>query len=245
MKSHAPSSAEMHPGPSFRVCSDFVRLDATLVKRFQDHAVPDISDALNRLYALESAIKCQTKTEHRLCGPVCTVRVFPGDNLMVHKALDVAKPDDVVVVDGGGIRAANAVLGDTICTKARHRGIAGFVVDGLVRDMPDIDPLNYPVFARGATTIGPLHRGPGEINYPISCGGVVINPGDVIVADASGIVVIPRENAEDTLQRLEADKERKQTYMAAVQRGEFSNAWVDELLRQDNCPTFEGKVDTK
>jgi regulator of RNase E activity RraA len=93
----------------------------------------------------------------------------------------------------------NAVIGDIICTKAKYRGIAGFVVDGLVRDMPGIEHLDFPVFARGTTPAGPLHRGPGEINYAISCGGIVVNPGDVIVADISGIVLIPQECAEDIL----------------------------------------------
>jgi regulator of RNase E activity RraA len=237
MKSKKPSSADVHPGPGFRIRQDFERLNGNLIKRFQDFDVPDISDALNRLYALDPAIKCQTQPNHRLCGSVCTVRVFPGDNLMVHKILDIAKVDDIVVVAAHGLQTLNAVLGDIVSMKAKHRGIAGFVVDGLVRDLPKIKELDFPVFARGATTFGPLHRGPGEINYPISCGGVVINPGDLMVADSSGIVVIPRENAEETILRLEADRVRQQTYLEAVQRGEFSNEWVDQLLMQHGCQT--------
>ncbi len=244
MTSQKPRSADLYPGPGFRIRMDFPRLDAALMKRFQDYEVPGISDALNRIYALDAAIECQSDKRHRLCGPVCTVHVFPGDNLMVHKALDIAKPNDVVVVNAHGVRGMNAVLGDIISTKAKHRGIAGFVVDGLVRDMPGVEHLDFPVFARGTTPVGPLHRGPGEINYPISCGGVVVNPGDVIVADISGIVVIPRESAEDVLQRLDDQKAHQETYLAAVKRGEFSNAWVDELLRQQECPIYDGQVET-
>jgi regulator of RNase E activity RraA len=110
--------------------------------------------------------------------------------------------------------------------------------------MPGIEHLDMPVFARGTTPVGPLHRGPGEINYAISCGGVVVNPGDVIVADISGIVLIPKESAEDILQRLDAQKEQQETYLAAVRRGDFSNAWVQELLRQQDCPIYDGKVET-
>ena len=245
MKTNKPRSADLHPGPGFRIRLDFPTLEASLMARFQEYDVADISDVLNRLYALDPGIRCQTNKRHRLCGRVCTVRVFPGDNLMVHKALDVAQPHEIVAVDGHGIHAANAVLGDIICTKAKHRGIAGFIVDGLVRDMPAIEKLDFPVFARGTTSIGPLHRGPGEINYPISCGGAVINPGDVIVADVSGIVAVPRESAEDILQQLDADKTRQQAYLEAVQRGEFSNAWADELLKQHNCPNFNGKDEIK
>lgn len=242
MTSQKPKSADLYPGPGFRIRMDIPRLDAALMKRFQDYEVPEISDVLNRLYALDAAIKCQSNTRHRLCGPVCTVHTFPGDNLMVHKALDVAKPNDIVVVAAHGVRGMNAVIGDLVCTKAKHRGIAGFIVDGLVRDMPGIEHLDFPVFARGTTPVGPLHRGPGEINYPISCGGAVVNPGDVIVADISGIVVIPRERAEDILQRLDGQKAHQEKYLAAVRRGEFSNAWVDELLRQHDCPIYDGEI---
>ena len=157
-----PRSAELHSGPGFRVQTDFQRLDEALYQQLAEFATPDISDLLNRLYAMNPAIRCLTGEHHRLCGPACTVKVFPGDNLMVHKALDIARPGDIVVVDAGGSRT-NAVLGDLVCTKAKHRKIAGFIVDGLIRDLPGIVPLDLPVFARGTTPIGPLHRGPGEI----------------------------------------------------------------------------------
>jgi regulator of RNase E activity RraA len=233
----------LYPGPGFRIRSDFPRLDPALMNRFRDYEVPEISDILNRLYALDAAIKVQTNRNHRLCGPACTVQVYPGDNLMVHKALDIAKPNDIVVVSGHDVRTMSAVVGDIICTKAKHRGIAGFIVDGLVRDMPGIEHLDFPVFARGTTPVGPLHRGPGEINFPIACGGAVINPGDVIVADISGIVVIPREWAEDVLWRLDSQKGQQERYLGAVRRGEFSNAWVDELLKQDGCLIDDDKVE--
>jgi len=114
---------------------------------------------------------------------------------MVHKSLDLAQPGDVIVVDAGA-SPMNAVLGDLISTKARHRGIGGFVVDGLIRDLPAILELgDFPVFARGITPIGPLHRGPGEINYPICAGGIVVHPGDIVMGDQNGVVVVPREIA--------------------------------------------------
>jgi RraA family protein len=230
-----PRSAEIHPGPGFRVKVDFPRLDQDIMQEFTTFATPDISDLLNRLYAVDPAITCLTGSHHSLCGPACTVKVFPGDNLMVHKALDVAKPGDIVVVDAGGSRA-NAVLGDLISTKAKHRKIAGFIIDGLVRDLPSILPLDFPVFARGTTPIGPLHRGPGEINYPICCGGVVVNPGDVIIGDEAGVVVIPQEITLELLQRLKSHRANNTTYLEAVKRGEFSNEWVDRVLGEHNCP---------
>ena len=233
-QSGRPRSADMYPGPGFRVRVDIDRLPASLIDQFREFATPDISDLLNRLYAVDPAITCLTGKHHTLRGPACTVKVFPGDNLMVHKALDVAKPGDIVVVDAHG-SSMNAVLGDLISTKAKHRGIAGFVVDGFIRDLPAILELDFPVFARGATSIGPLHRGPGEINYPICCGGVVINPGDVVVADGAGTVVIPQAIAAALLHRLREQRESTAAYLAGVKQGQFSNEWVDRILQESGC----------
>ena len=229
-----PASAKIHTGPGFRVGQNVEPSKFDVKKMFGEFAVSDISDQLNRLYGLESAIRCLSGHETRLIGPACTVKVFPGDNLMVHKALDVARPGDVVVVDAGG-SMRNAVLGDIISTKSRHRGIAGFVIDGCVRDLNAIQSLEFPVYARGETLIGPLHRGPGEINYPICCGGVVVEPGDIIVADVCGVVVVPRDHIEIMHTRLQAFKSGSSDYLAAVRRGEFSNAWVDQQLEAAQC----------
>jgi RraA family protein len=210
------------------------RLEPALVHELRAFATPDISDQLNRLYALDTGIRCLTGIDHSLCGPVCTVRVFPGDNLMVHKALDVAEPGDIIAIAAGG-SPMNAILGDLVSTKAKHRGIQGFVVDGLIRDLPGILEVGIPVFARGTTPIGPLHRGPGEINYPIACGGVVINPGDIIVADAAGTVVVPRLICTELVTRLKSHNESNAAYLEAVRRGDFSNAWADRLLEEHGC----------
>ena len=229
-----PRSAEMHPGPGFRIRADFPRLDPILIEQLSSFPTPDISDLLNRMYALAPGIRCLTGCDERLWGPACTVRVFPGDNLMVHKVLDIVRPGDVVVVDAGG-SSMNAVLGDIVCTKAKHRGIAGFIVDGLIRDLPGVQAVGLPVYARGTTPIGPLHRGPGEINFPISCGGTIVNPGDVIVADSAGIVAVPRDVVGELLRRLIEHAARQAGYLSSVQRGNFSNAWVDHLLEQSGC----------
>jgi regulator of RNase E activity RraA len=227
-----PKTAEMHPGPGFRVRYEFERPDEELVTGFGAFETPAISDLMNRLYTMETAIKIVTTPNARIIGTACTVKVYPGDNLMVHKSLDIAQPGDVIVVDAGG-SPMTAVLGDLVCTKARHRHIAGFVVDGLIRDLPAIAALgDFPVFARGVTPIGPLHRGPGEINFPISAGRIVVHPGDIIVGDLNGVVVVPREIAVDLLQRLKTRAAVEAEYTAAVARGDFSNAWVDDILEE-------------
>jgi regulator of RNase E activity RraA len=135
----------------------------------------------------------------------------------------------------------NAVLGDLICTKAKHRGIAGFIVDGLMRDLPNVQALDFPVFARGTTPIGPLHRGPGEINYAICCGGVVVNPGDVLLADGMGVVVVPAGIADELVERLEEHGASNAAYFEAVKQGTFSNAWVDRILTELECPLVLGQ----
>jgi regulator of RNase E activity RraA len=231
-----PDSADLLPGPGFRICGGFQRIDPALVRRLSAFDTPTISDSLNRLYALDAGIQCLTAAD-RLCGFACTVHVYPGDNLMVHKVLDVAQPGDVVMINahGGSAPAVNAALGDLICTKARHRGIAGFIVDGLIRDLPGILKLDMPVFARGTTAVGPLHRGPGEINFPIACGGVVTSPGDVVVADRAGAVVVPQSFVSELVERLTLRTDRSRAYHQAVARGEFSNGWVDALLGSSGC----------
>lgn len=232
--SRPPASADIHPGVGFRIRRDFPRTDLDVAQMFEDFGLADISDHLNRLYTVDSAIHCISALNRRLVGPACTVKVYPGDNLMVHKVLDVARPGDVVVIDARGV-SANAVLGDTISMKARHRGIAGFIIDGYVRDVSAIRELDYPVYARGETPIGPLHRGPGEINYPVSCGGVAVSPGDIIIAEESGIVLLPQNCIISTHEQLIAYKERMAGYLEKVRRGEFSNAWVEQLLESTRC----------
>ncbi len=234
-----PKSAEMHPGPGFRIRNEVERPDADVVAGFAAFEIPDISDLMNRLYTLRDGIGPVTNPNLRILGSACTVKCYPGDNLMVHKSLDVAQPGDVVVVDTSGSNTT-AVLGELVSMKARHRGIAGFVVDGLIRDVTAIRALgDFPVFARGVTPIGPLHRGPGEINHPISAAGIVVNPGDIIVGDLNGVVCVPREIAGELLQRLIDRKASEASYTQAIARGDFSNDWVDALLEQSGVAVDE------
>lgn len=233
-----PKSAQMNPGPGFRIRLDFTRPSEDIIEAFRHFETPDISDMLNRMYAMNTGIRNMANNES-ICGSACTVKVFPGDNLMVHKVLDVAKPGDVVIIDAGGSRS-NAVIGDLISRKAKHRGIAAFVVDGLIRDLPDVRKVGLPVFARGETPIGPLHRGPGEINYPVSCGGIVVNAGDIIVGDATGVVVVRQEFAEDALKHLHAQKKSMESYIENVKKGDFSNEWVDDYLASVDCVVTQG-----
>lgn len=228
-----PTSAEMHPGPGFRVRRHMTRPAAETLERFRRYGTPDVSDLLNRLYAMDGAIR-NLVNDAPLLGPALTVKLYPGDNLMLHKALDVAQPGDVVVVDTS-MNTTTAVIGDLVSAKAKHRGIAGVVVDGLVRDVAAVREVGLPIYARGMTPLGPLHRGPGELGYPVSCGGLVVNPGDIVIADSSGIVVVRADFAEDLLARLDGQRDALQAYIGNVRRGVFSNEWVDSYLEQNSC----------
>jgi RraA family protein len=232
-----PKSAHLHPGVGFQIRRTICRPHPQLVEEFRDFDTPDISDMMNRLSTMASEIHNLT-TDAKIVGPACTVKVYPGDNLMVHRALDIAQPGDIVVVDAGASRM-NGVIGDLIATKAKFRGIAGFIIDGLIRDLPELKEVGLPVFARGVTPVGPLHRGPGEINYAVSCGGIVVTPGDLIVGDTNGIVVVRQEFMEVILDRLKAQRPTLQKYVADVKRGIFSNEWASSFLAEAGCITNE------
>lgn len=229
-----PKTAEIIPGPGFRIRTSIERLEAAFMQQFAAFDTPDVSDQLNRLFALAPPIQCLTGPQSKVVGPACTVKVHPADNLMVHASLDVARPGDVVIIDAGGT-STNATLGNLVCAKAQHLGIAGFVIDGYVRDLPKIEPLGFPVWARGGTTTGPWHKGPGEINYPISCGGIVVNPGDLVVADSAGVVIVPKDDAEEILARMRTFEGKNERYFAAIQRGDFSNKWVQDAVEASGC----------
>ena len=233
LMSKKPKSSELHPGPGFRIKGTTARPAGQLVEKFWMYDTPDISDLQNRLYTMDPGIKNLTN-QKKIVGPACTVKVFPGDNLMVHKALDIASPGDIVVVDAGST-SLNGIIGDLIGTKAKYRGIAGFVIDGLIRDLPGLKDVGLPVYARGITPIGPLHRGPGEINFVVSCGGIAVSSGDIVCADANGVVVVRKEFAEELLLRLATQREELQNYIENVRKGMFSNEWVDNTLKDNDC----------
>lgn len=224
---HQPAT----PGPGFRIGSRPEVPPPAGWEELGEHPTPDLCDLLHGLQGVDPALGCLTGESPRLCGPALTVRVRPGDNLMVAKALDLARPGDVLVVDARGSLGA-AVAGDLLCTRARRRGLAGLVVDGAVRDLPGILPLGLPVFARGVTTVAPRKHGPGEILYPVVCGGLVVHPGDLVVGDEAGLVVVPREAVPDLLPRLRAFRVHQAERERAAREGPLSSSRVEAVLRE-------------
>ena len=141
------------------------------------------------------AIRPMGRRDAALLGTALTVRVPGGDNAFIHKALDLAQPGDVLVIDGGGC-TCRALMGEIMFTYAQNVGIAGVVVDGAIRDQESLERLGLPVYAAAVTPQGPYKNGPGEINVPIACGGQVVFPGDILVGDGDGVVVVRRQEAE-------------------------------------------------
>jgi regulator of RNase E activity RraA len=159
------------------------------------------------------------------------VKTAPADNLLVHKAIDMARPGDVVVVDAGGF-LDHAVIGELMTARARQRGLAGLVIWGAIRDSAEIGAGMFPVYARGVTHRGPYKNGPGEINVPIVMGGMAVEPGDIVVGDADGIVAVPQAIAERVLASAKAIRDKENAVMQQTLDGTVDRAWVDKMLKE-------------
>jgi len=169
-----------------------------------------------------------------LIGSALTVKCRPGDNLMIHKALTMAQKGDVIVVDAGG-DLTNALFGEIMTATAVAIGVAGIVLNGAVRDAEEIGQGEFPLYAAGVTHRGPYKDGPGEINVPIAIDGMVIEPGDLMLGDADGLLCVPYDSLqsvlEATLQKMEAEKKM----LADIAAGKLDTAWIDATLRRIGC----------
>ena len=221
------------PNIGFRILPMPPRASKKLVKALAAMVTAHLSDNMNRIVAGGAALRPMHRGG-KLCGPAFTVKVAPGDNLMVHKAIDMAAPGDVIVVDAGG-EITHAIIGDIMSSLAEKRGVAGFVINGAIRDAAEIGARRFPVYARGVTHRGPYKNGPGEINAPIALDGMVVHPGDIIVGDADGVVAVPLAHAEEVLALAKAQLAKETAALKAIAAGKADRRWVDELLRQRGC----------
>jgi RraA family protein len=217
----------------FQICKRARKVDANIVTRFRALPVANISDSMSRMTAGGPVLRPIHK-QGVLAGPALTVKTRPGDNLMVHKAIDIAEPGDVIVVDGGG-DLTNSLIGELMATHAEVRGIAGIVIYGAIRDYDTLHGGTFPVFAAGVTHRGPYKDGPGEINVPIAIAGMVIEPGDLIIGDGDGIVSVPYDLTEQVLKATEAKHQSEIKQFAAIKEGKSDRAWVDAALTRLGC----------
>ena len=217
----------------FRILTVEQRVDPSLVRRFAELPVANVSDVMSRMMAAGPQLR-PLHAGGILAGPAVTVKSRPGDNLMLHKALDLASPGDVVVVDAGG-DLTNAMLGEMMLAHAETRGLAGVVIYGAIRDLASIRTKTFPVYAAGVTHRGPYKNGPGEINVPVSLNGMVIMPGDLILGDDDGVVSVPRAEAEAICAEAEQKHAQETAHLQEILAGRVDRSWIDRTLGDLGC----------
>lgn len=222
----------------FRILPRRRKVDAGLVAPFSALPVANVSDVMARMAAGGPRLR-PMHAGGFMGGPAFTVKTRPGDNLMVHKALDIAEPGDVVVVDAGG-DLTNAIIGEIMTTLAEKRGLAGIVIDGSVRDSGELRASPFPVYAAGVTHRGPYKDGPGEINVPVAIDGMVVEPGDLVIGDADGLLCVPFDAVSTVLTAAQKKQADEALVLSGMQEGRMPDrAWVDASLKRLGC-AFEG-----
>jgi regulator of RNase E activity RraA len=209
---------------------DFQRVPVEVVRKasqFQAAILADVAGrrgTLNgRIAALDPAMK--------LAGPAFTIEVRPGDNLMIHAAMTMAKPGDILVIDGKGDRTC-ALMGAIMINACKQLKLGGVVMDGAARDSLELRELGFPVFCVGTNPNGPTKFVPGRINWPVSVGGIAVNPGDLVVGDADGVVVVEREKAESLLPLAQKKVDDETRRIEGIRRNEsLRPGWLDGALR--------------
>ncbi|NPV25579.1 RraA family protein [Bradyrhizobium aeschynomenes] len=197
-------------------------VDPGLIAAFRQIPTAVISDNLERLPGAIGLKPFYKGTP--MAGIALTVDTAPGDNLFVHRALDLIKPGDVLVINGGGDET-RALVGEIIAAIAEQRGAAGIVLDGAIRDSAVLMSSPFPVFARAANHRGPYKNGPGTINQPVSIGGMVVAPGDLVVGDADGVVAFAPGRASLLLEMARAQEQREADILASIRAGLYTGAY--------------------
>lgn len=214
----------------FRYRETIARPSAESVRRLSNYSSCNISDGMHKMYTMDGGIRPISPVK-KICGPAVTVRISLGDNLMLHKALGLVKPGDVLVVDAQGSTAFSACGGIMMLRMARL-GVQGIVVDGAVRDIEDIREIGLPVYARGLSPQGGGKAGPGEINFPVACGGVVVMPGDIILADGNGVVCVPQGEVDAVAAGVQAKLEKEKKSYAEIEAGQLVKGDIDKILKE-------------
>ena len=217
----------------FRILRRARKVDEKVVQQFREIPVANVSDSMYRMSAGGARLRPMHKGG-RMAGPALTVKTRPGDNLMVHKALDLAERGDVIVVDAGG-DLTNARIGEIMSTYAAARGIAGIVIDGAIRDADEIRANAFPVYAAGVTHRGPYKDGPGEINVPVAIDGMVIAPGDLVLGDGDGILCVPFDSTAAVLAAAQEKQKVEAREIGAAAKAALDRAWVDKRLQGLGC----------
>ena len=217
----------------FRILERRKKVALDIAKEFLTLPVANVSDSMWRLTAGGSRLRPMHKSG-QMAGPALTVKSRPGDNLMLHKAIDMAEPGDIIVCDAGG-DLTNSLMGELMLAHAIKRGVGGFVLDGAVRDVEAFLDGNLPVFAAGVSHRGPYKDGPGEINVSVAIDGMVIEPGDLVIGDWDGVLSIPLDDVESILKKTNEKQAAEAVDMAKIEAGEWDRSWVDKTLKDRGC----------
>lgn len=196
---------------------------SAILDGFRTASVSIISDVMNRLHGTK-ALRPYHRSG-RLLGTAVTVKTRPGDNQTLHRAYELLRPGDVLVVDGGA-DLTQALVGEIMMSRARAMGVAGFVIDGAIRDVDAFLQADFPCYARGVTHRGPYKSGPGELNVPVAIDGMVVMPGDVVVGDGDGVVAFDRADASELLALVRQQEEREANALAAIAEGRVDNFYM-------------------
>ena len=217
----------------FRILERKKKVALNIAKEFLTLPVANVSDSMWRLAAGGSRLRPMHKSG-QMAGPALTVKSRPGDNLMLHKAIDMAEPGDVIVCDAGG-DLTNSLMGELMLAHAMKRGVGGFVLDGAVRDVEAFLDVNLPVFAAGVSHRGPYKDGPGEINVSVAIDGMVIEPGDLVIGDWDGVLSIPLDDVDSILKKTNEKQAAEAVDMAKIEADEWDRSWVDKTLKDRGC----------
>jgi len=209
---------------------DFERVSPEIVRQASAFASSILADVAGRRGAMDGRLK-PLSPSMRLAGPAFTIEIRPGDNLMIHAAMAMARPGDILVVDGKADRSC-ALMGSIMLNACKKLGLGGVVLDAAVRDTEELRELGFPVYAIAANPNGPTKYVPGRINWPISCGGVAVRAGDLVIGDADGIVVIEREKAGSLLGLAAAKVADERARIADILSGKsIRPKWLEASLR--------------
>ena len=210
------------------IVTDFPRVSASVVQQAAQYQPAIFSDIQGRRGALHGRVRA-LRPHMKLAGPAFTVEVRPGDNLMIHAALALAKPGDVLVIDGKADQLC-ALMGTIMMTAAQQLGLAGVVIDGAVRDSLELAEMGFPVFSVGTNPNGPTKNVAGRIGHPVSCGGVTVHAGDLVIADADGVVVVEHAMAEGLLPLAAHKVAAEAKRIAQIKQGQTGASWLTASL---------------
>jgi RraA family protein len=207
--------------------------DPKVIALLREIPVAALSDNMHRNIGTVGLQPYHRPGKQTMAGTAVTARSRGGDNLTYLRALEFCRPGDVLVIDAGG-DLANAVVGGILSYYAAHIGVVGVVVDGAVRDVAEIRERDFPIYARGVTHRGPYKDGPGEINVPVSVGGMVVNPGDIVVGDQDGLLAIPQPGVQQLIERALAHLEAEAKTIQAMKEGRWDRSFIDVLEARCN-----------